>query len=316
MSGFRQRTAELLQVHKRGDHVSHLFDWFLISLIILNIIAVMLETVDSIHNKYHLQLIWFELFSVAIFTIEYIARVWSCIELEESDEPPWKQRMQYMLTPMALIDLAAFLPFYLGFFINADLRTLRIFRLLRLIKLGRYSSAMQLLFQVFQREYRVLVAALTVLLMIMVLASSGIYLIEHDVQPDKFGSIPAAMWWAMATLTTVGYGDVTPITPLGKFFGGVITLMGVAMFALPAGILASSFSDQLSRRRNKFSQKVREALANGHLDFHDLRELEKWRLQLGLEHDDAKILMDAIKAGTQSQEPTQCPHCGKSLHEK
>jgi len=148
----------------------------------------------------------------------------------------------------------------------------------------------------------------------MVIASSGIYLIEHQVQPDKFGSIPQAMWWAMATLTTVGYGDVTPITPLGKFFGGTITVISMAMVALPAGILASSFSEQLRKRRDTFSAKVIEAFADGVLSTKELNELEKLRKTLGLERQDAEALFNLILKQRTPKELKTCPHCGKAIH--
>ena len=134
-----------------------------------------------------------------------------------------------------------------------DKRYLRVVRLLRVFKLSRYSRAMQLLLNVFKEERLSLFAAFSVLFIIMLVAACAMYTLEKDVQPEHFSSIPQAMWWALVTLTTVGYGDVTPVTDLGRLFGGLITIVGIGVVALPADILASGFSEQLSRRRQFFN---------------------------------------------------------------
>ncbi|MFC3093869.1 ion transporter [Alteromonas sediminis] len=309
----RKRVSELLEPQQRNDKLGDLVDFLLVVLIVTNVLAVMASTVNSIDAQYGQWLFAYEVFSVGIFTIEYVLRVWSSVEHENPALPKWKARLSYATSPMAVIDLLAILPFYLSLFFNLDLRFLRIIRLIRVAKLGRYSGAMQLLYDVFRREFKVLTAALLWLVVLMVIASSGIYLIEHQVQPDKFGSIPQAMWWAMATLTTVGYGDVTPITPLGKFFGGTITVISMAMVALPAGILASSFSEQLRKRRDTFSAKVIEAFADGVLSAKELHELEKLRKTLGLERQDAEALFNLIQKERTTKLVKTCPHCGKSV---
>ena len=273
----------------------------------------MLASVESIYATYKAELDLFEVISVIVFTIEYLLRVWSIPAVDDSVSPT-KARLRYLISPMAVIDLLAILPFYLGLFVQLDLRFLRIIRLIRVIKLGRYSQAMQMLLAVFQQEYRVLLAALFILLILMVVASSGIYLIEHDVQPDNFGSIPQAMWWAMATLTTVGYGDVTPVTSLGKFFGGTITVISMAMVALPAGILASSFSEQLRKRRDKFRASIKAALADGELDLHEIEHLELLRKSLDIDKEDADELFKLINLQRSHKQMSNCPHCGKSLN--
>jgi voltage-gated potassium channel len=147
----------------------------------------------------------------------------------------------------------------------------------------------------------------------MVLAASGIYLIEKDVQPDQFGSIPAAMWWAMTTLTTVGYGDVTPITPWGKFFGGTITLLGMGMVALPAGILASSFSEQAHKRRETFRLKIKQAMANGKITTQELTELEQLRHSLDIEADEAHVMFNMMDKEVINPPVSHCPHCHKQI---
>lgn len=310
----RRRVAEILQAKRQNDPVGSVFDGILIILILLNVVAVVVATVGDIQREFHQELLIFEVFSVCVFSVEYLCRVWSSVEFDDTGEAKWKIRLRYIFTPMALIDLAAILPFYLGLFVSLDLRVLRIIRLIRVAKLSRYSSAMQLLLDVFRKEHRVLLASLSLLLMLMIIASSGIYLIENAVQPDHFGSIPQAMWWAMATLTTVGYGDVTPITPLGKFFAGTITVLSMAMVALPAGILASSFSEQLRKKRDRFRAKVKQVIADGVVDGKELNELEALRKQLGIEREDAEELFALINVQRKTKSHVKCPHCGKSLN--
>ena len=151
---------------------------------------------------------------------------------------------------MMIIDLLAILPWYVYLFVPFDLRALRVlrlFRLFRLLKLLRYSPALQTLKRVVAHEYRALLGALLLMMMLMLFSAAIIYFLERGAQPDKFGSIPAAAWWALATLTTVGYGDIVPITPLGKVFGGIVMLLGLGMFALPIAILATGFSQESAR---------------------------------------------------------------------
>jgi len=307
----RKNFSHILEDLDKADVIAKVFNYFLILLILANVLAVMLATVESFSHRYEFELFAFEVFSVAIFSVEYALRVWSSVELYPPDMPPWKARLKYVFSLMAIIDLLAILPFYLGLFLQLDLRFLRVMRLLRIFKLGRYSFAMQMLLDVLRREFKTFIAIGTVLIVLMVIASSGIYLIEHKVQPDKFGSIPESMWWAMATLTTVGYGDVVPVTALGKFFGGMITLMSMGMVALPAGILASSFSEELRKRREKFRVKVKEAMADGVITQNELDQLEKLRKSLNLDRDDAEALFNLLAA--KKTQVKQCPNCGHNI---
>jgi voltage-gated potassium channel len=190
------------------------------------------------------------------------------------------------------------------------MRILRVLRLLRLLKLSRYADSVQLLALVLRENGRNFVTALGVLMIMMILTASGIYLIERDVQPEAFGSIPAAMWWAFATLTTVGYGDVTPITPLGKLFGAGITIVSIGIVALPAGLLASSFSARLRQSSEAYRDAADEALADGIVTPDELAELEKQREALGLGAD----LAASILAEEQTRRTRMtCPTCGQRL---
>lgn len=308
----RKEMARLLSVD--GNHpYSRMVDLSLIVLISLNVIAIILESVSSIHEQYHRLLFWFEAFSVFVFTIEYSLRLWSCVELVEfSHMSHTRARLKYMTTPLAIIDFLAIAPFFLMLFFVIDLRFLRVVRLLRIFKLTRYSGAMSLLLSVFKEEAQAFLAAFFVLLMLLILASSGIYLLEHKIQPDAFGSIPDAMWWAMATLTTVGYGDVVPITPMGKLFGGLITVVGIGMVALPAGILASGFADQMHRRRNLYEDRLEQVLGDGVIDDHEELDLSNLRSSLGLSAEEVENLTQAYLKKHQ-QSIRQCPHCKKPL---
>jgi voltage-gated potassium channel len=307
----RATVANWLDVGDAG--ISRVIDLFLITLISLNVVAIILESVTTYANAFDAELRVFELISVAVFSVEYVARVWSAPDLAGgrfSDD--WRGRARYMLTPAAIIDLLAIAPFYLSMLFTIDLRFLRVVRLFRIFKLTRYSSTMSMIFTVFREETSSFIGSFFLLFVMLILTSSGIYLIEQDVQPDKFGSIPAAMWWAMATLTTVGYGDVTPVTALGKFFGGCITIIGVGLVALPAGILASGFSEQMRRRREAFAAELAEAMQDGVITAAEESELEALRKQLGIRSDDVARLLHAYARDNQEL-ADQCPHCGGHL---
>lgn len=321
----RKRLYRILQPARHGDRLSRWFDRALILLIIANVAAVMLETVSSFKAQWHQALLIFEIVSVIIFTAEYIARVWTAIDapaFSSPEQPKWQRRLRYMRSPMAIIDLLAVLPCYLQFFFAVDLRMLRLFRLLRIIKIGRYSRSVHMLVTVLRKEARVLIAAMSVLMIIMIMAATGMHYIEHEAQPEAFGSIPMALWWALNTLTTVGYGDVTPVTALGKLFSGVITLLGVAIFALPAGILASSLTEQLRIRRDTFRKYVLEAINDGDLTPQELTKLQKLRDTLDLDDKQASLVISLMRdqmakknphSNQSPESPTVCPHCQKSL---
>ncbi len=313
----RKRAAELLEQGHFDDRPSRLLNLVLIALIALNIAAVILESVDGLGARFRPVFHAFEVFSVAVFTVEYIIRVWCSIDnVEVRDSSPVIGRLRYMLSPMALVDLLAILPFYLSLFFTLDLRFLRALRLLRLFKLTRYSPALGALLDVVQREAEALLAAMFVLLTMLVISAAGIYLLENELQPEAFGSIPAAMWWAIVTLTTVGYGDVVPITPAGKLFGGLISLVGIGMIALPAAILASGFAENMRERRGKYNQSIRDLLADGMLDETDRWRLERLRRELGLRPHEALELLHGILQQVRKTTLANCPHCGRALHDQ
>ncbi len=250
MTRIRFRAHEILEAGHGGDTASIAVDTFIVLLIVANVLAFSLETVESVGAAYR---VWFDVFnviSVLIFTVEYAARLWACVELKRLRHLPlWKARLQFAMRPLLIVDLMAILPFYLSMFVGIDLRVLRVLRLLRFLKLARYSPAIQTLGRVLASERRALTGAGIVMMAMLLISSTIIYFLEHEAQPEVFGSVPAAAWWSIATLTTVGYGDVTPVTLGGKVFGGLVMLFGLGMFALPIGILATGFAQEISRRQ-------------------------------------------------------------------
>ncbi len=225
---------------------------FIITLIILNVIAVILETVPSIHDPYTEFFRIFDLVSVIIFTIEYVFRVWSSNH-DVKNKHPFKVRLKYMLTTGALIDLLAILPFYLHVVVGLDLRVLRILRLLRFLRLFRltaYMKSAKMIKNVFKTKASDLKLSLVLILFLIIISASLVYFAEHLVQPEVFTSIPATFWWATVTLTTVGYGDMIPITLLGKVLTGVLALSGIAILALPAGIITAGFLEETRKMKH------------------------------------------------------------------
>jgi voltage-gated potassium channel len=226
---------------------------FIIILIILNVAAVMLETVHSIHDEYAGFFQVFDTVSVMIFTIEYILRVWSC-----NHDPKYQHsfhgRLRYMLSTEALIDLVAILPFYVHVVVGLDLRVLRILRLLRFFRLFRltaYMKSAKMVRSVFTSRANELKLSFVLISFVIIIASCLMYFAEHDAQPDKFSSIPATMWWAVVTVTSIGYGDMVPISTFGKTLSGIISFMGLAIFALPAGIITAGFLEEIGKNKRK-----------------------------------------------------------------
>lgn len=247
----RRRQAYELLDPDAADGAGFYVNWVIMGLIAANVTAVILETVDPVHAAFGVELQYFELVSVAVFTIEYVTRIWSNVEQLDTDSwHPIYDRIRLMTEPMLLIDLLAILPYYLTLIgIGVDLRflrALRLIRLLRLLKLVRYSESMRAFGHAFRSKRDQLIVAFTANMILLVIASSLMFFAESQAQPESFGSIPDSMWWAIVTLTTVGYGDVAPITPLGRVLGGLVAILGIGLFALPASILASGFIEESS----------------------------------------------------------------------
>ena len=291
----RKRLWQILETSEPTDRISIYTDIFLILLILCNIIAVILETVDSIYVQYKFEFLIFERVSTFIFLIEYLLRVWVSIESKSLSGNLISIRLKYMGTWPAVIDFLAVISGLLPMIIDVDLRILRALRMLRLLKFSRYFKVMNILLGVIKEERQSFLASMFLLSIAMLLASTGIYIVEQDAQPDKFGSIPEAMWWAVATLTTVGYGDVTPITPAGKLFGAIITIIGIGVVALPSGILASGFSDHLRRRQKQYQEELEEALKDGVITNQERSKLRELAGDMNLSEEQIKIMEDTLK---------------------
>lgn len=310
-----RRWLYLALEEQKGSVWAKFINRFLMMLVAVNVFVVVVESEHRLYEAYEPFFWWFEVFSVGIFTLEYLVRAWICVESTNVDfQHPVGGRGRYLLSPMALVDVVAILPFYLSFFLGvADLRVLRSLRLLRLLKLTRYSHSLDLLLAVLRQETENLVSALFILCILVLLSATGIYLVEGHVQPDQFGSIPRALWWSAVTVATVGYGDVVPVTLVGKVFSGIIIVTGIAVAALPAAILASGMINELKRRRESFRIELVRAMENGKLDFGGLRYLEKVRVKIGVSRADARLVFEEVKQETRLQTYTNCPHCAQAI---
>ena len=281
-----------------GDRTSRIWDISLFSLVVLNLIAVALESVPAFQTNYGNWLYYFELFSVIVFSIEYIARVWSAPAKKDGDltDSSVKSRLKYIFSFYGLIDLVAILPFYIqALFPGLDLRVLRALRLLRILKLNHYNSALDDLFGAIVEEKKSFMTTLYIFSVAFMLSSSLIYYAEHKVQPEAFRSIPDAMYWSIITLTTVGYGDVSPITVFGKSIAAVTAIFGVVVVALLTGIVANAFNAQMERRKIIFEDQVREALLDGVLDSDEEASLDDLRKKFGMSKIQADALIEHVK---------------------
>lgn len=246
----RARTYDLLEPSADDPPLERFFNVAIMALIVANVVAVCLETMPGLQTRYATEFAWFEAVSVGIFTVELALRVWACAE-HPRYAGSWG-RLRFLRHPLTVIDMLAVLPSYLAFFgIPLDLRMARVVRVMRifvLLRLARYSQALRTLVSVLHNQKEELGVTFVVGAILLLLASSTMYHLEHQAQPEAFSSIPAAMWWGVITLATVGYGDVYPVTPLGRALGGLFAVIGVGLFALPAGIIASGFAEEIRRR--------------------------------------------------------------------
>ena len=250
--GFRRKLYLMFSPAVHMGLAERIFEVLLVIIITLNIAAITLDSMPTMHNRYNGLFYRFEIFSVIFFTLEYIGRVYSIVE-KQKFKSPIKGRIKYMLTPMAIIDLLAFLPFYL-IFLPVDLRFLRIVRLMtlfRMFKIARYMKALDIFKKVISERKEQLILSILFIVFVLIIISSIMYYVERETQPQAFSSIPATMWWGVSTLTTVGYGDMVPVTSLGKILGGLFSIVGVGLFALPAGILSSGFYEVFHQKGQK-----------------------------------------------------------------
>jgi len=257
----KERVFQIIEKPKSGDRAGHAFEIFIVTLISLNMVAVIISSFNEIDPDLITVLDVFEVFSIVIFSAEYALRIWTS-PLKYENLP----YIRYIFSFAAIIDLLAFLPFYLPFLADIDLRylrLLRLFRMLRIFKLSRYNNSFDIIGRALKSEKPKLLLILFILVLLMLFASASMYYIENQYQPDKFSNILSTLWWAVATLTTIGYGDVYPVTTIGKILGGVIAILGIGLIALPSGIISSALIQEASRGGKKHvKRRLRYRLQN------------------------------------------------------
>ena len=298
MSDLRYRVYQLLEKAEDGDRASRLVDVGLFILVSVNVLAVSLETVDSLHRAYADIFWWIEVVSVFLFTLEYGLRFWSiAASADERGMSSLKARLSYVFSPTGIIDLVAILPSLLPLlFGSIDLRWLRILRLARLFKFSHYTSALEDLISSVRRESQSFVATIYLLFLALMISSTLIYVFEHELQPENFGSIPESMWWSFVTLTTVGYGDVVPITAAGRAIAALTALMGVCVVALLTGIVATGFSKQMAMKQSELEDEVEQAMADGYISTDEQARIDKLTRHLHLSTEEEQLLLARLKA--------------------
>ncbi|WAI02073.1 ion transporter [Methanogenium organophilum] len=277
MGRIKTRVFEIVSSAKEGDRTSFLFDMVIIGFIILSVGELIIASIPGMIIRYFWVFVAVEILTAVVFSIEYILRMWSCT-VDERYQNPISGRIRFALTPLVLIDLVSILPYYLTILIpGANVTFLRTLRVFRFFKLGRYSRSFGIMIKVLERKKESLVGTVFIIMVVLIIAASLMYRIEYTAQPEVFSSIPEAMWWGIVTIATIGYGDMVPITPMGKGLGFVISLIGIGLFALPAGILASGFSEVIKEEEERKEQEKTE--------------------KSGISTDDYEI----------------CPHCGREI---
>ena len=293
----KERLLEILDKSRPEDKVSFYAEIALSSLIILNLLAVSLESVPSLSKKYSNAFLYFEIFSVVIFGLEYIARIWASAAKKDTQfNSAFGRRLSYIFSFTGIIDFLAIVPSILAIFITSvDLRWLRVLRLLRLLKISHYSTALEDLWSAIRHERSSFIAALYLFAIALFFSSAMMYVAENTAQPDKFRSIPETMWWSLITLTTVGYGDVSPLTPLGKVIGAVTAIMGVCVVALLTGIVANAFANQVARRKAILEAEVANALLDGEISKEEQEKIDILRKRFDLSEDHVDAIIEVFK---------------------
>lgn len=290
----RLRTMQILDKGDVDDKPSLWCDRLITLVILLSVTEIILESVDSIGSVYGAQLAMFETFSIAFFTLEFLLRLWS--NGSRHSDSDWKGRKDYIFSFHGLVDIISILPFYLQvLFPGADLRVLRLLRLTRLLKLSHYSTAIEDLASAIYAERRSFGAVVYLLSIAIVASSTLMYYAEAAVQPEKLASIPHAIYWSVITLTTVGYGDISPITPVGKAIAIVTAFLGIATLAIFSGIVATSFANQLARKKVLYEQQLRDALSDGFVEEREKQLLTKLQSEFGLSDEVVAEIANQVK---------------------
>ncbi len=301
----RQRVHALVFPSPTGGRLHAAFDTMIVGCVLLSVLCVLLESVQSIEQAWAPELHLLDAVTVLVFTLEYALRLYACVE-QPGFAHPLAGRLRHMKTPAALIDLVSILPFLLELLVHhlLDLRFMRVFRLLRLLKLTRYTGATDTLTRVIVRESPLLGATAFVMLLLVVLMASLGYLFEHEAQPDKFENIPQSIYWAVITLASVGYGDIAPVTPMGRLVTIVLALLGIGIFAIPAALLSSAYTDQLRIEREALKNELYIMLADGIISPDEADTVAREARRLHLSDSDVALLMDRARRERQAAEDT------------
>ena len=305
----KQRTYTLLNP-QMGGRIGRVIDLAIMVLILLSVIAIILETIDAVEAQYGMLLGYFEIFCVVVFSVEYAARIWS-ITASEKYRDPVTGRFRYALTPYLMIDLLAILPFYLGGVVDLRfLRAIRLFRIFRVLKVARYSDSITTIGRVLRNKQADLVVTIVVTSILLVITSSLMYFAERGAQPEEFSSIPAAFWWGVITLATVGYGDVVPATLLGQLMTGIFAFLGIGLFGLPASILASGFIEEATRgeESDQGAEEETITLPKDEYEKHNQRRQElglTWSEYIERQSHIKESLRDVINEELDSSTPNQ-----------
>jgi len=292
---FRQKIHALVFPSPFGGTAQVIFEVFIAVWVLLSVLCVILESVHSISYILNMQFVVLDAVAVAIFTLEYAMRIYSCVE-----EPGFKGavsgRFKQAQTPSTFIDFLAILPFFLEVFLHhlIDLRFLRVFRLARLLKLTRGNDATVTLFRVIKREWPMISSAGFIMILLVILTASLGYLFEHEAQSDKFDNIPTSIYWAVITLASVGYGDIAPLTPIGRAMTSVMAIVGIGIFAIPAALLASAFSDELSKERDALKANLFAILKDGHIDEEEAIVIRREAARLHLTIEEVNALIETV----------------------
>jgi voltage-gated potassium channel len=298
----RKSLAVIFEDEEPRSFVTRLVNALLAILIVGNVTAIILESVEPFGRQFSAAFDTFEAAATAVFAIEYVLRLWACVDFHTTSYagPLWG-RLRYMRSFFALVDLAAVLPAIVGIIGAADFRVLRLLRLVRMLKLIRHSTTFNLLWSVLRDEARSIAALIFVLLLTVTISGSLMYMFEGEVQPNVFTSIPVAMWWAIETLTTVGYGDFVPVTVAGRVLGGIVSIIGIGTLALFSGLITVAFIAQLKVYREK-QAAVHFAASGG-------TSLIEFDYQTGGNGDDRPAAQTPAIIAT-NPAATTCPHCG------
>jgi len=280
------------------DSTSKVVEIFIAGLVVANVVAIILESVQSLHDQYEQFFHVFDTFSVVVFSIEYVLRVWSYGRKYMGTEPglAWRGRKEYLFSMFGMVDFFSTVPFYLQLIMpGADLRVLRMFRLLRIFKLSRYNSAMEDMFEAIKSERDSFSSALFLLLISCLLFSSLIYIIEGHDQPDVFPSIPAAMHWYILTIIS-GWGNVDPVTYFGVALVVVTQILAIALAAILTGVVATAYTAQVQRRESLYEMEVREVLSDGVVTEEEKQKLQNLQAKFGMSNEQVEAIARQVQS--------------------